>query len=520
MRTKVTKSFLDNSLSSSSKNSSVPDLGARLRDYPVIKNHDSYCTADTDMARAKSFTSEEERTRHARYTITIHDNTDSESMAMSKHYQSLLSQNNNFRETSGDSPSDEVSAPTPSTLMQPISATSVTSCESNDYGYISATSSEEITDEYEQYIKEKTTVFGLFMSCLYPAIPGESDFGMESSSARSHHVLAALKSEEDALDKMFNNKKGVACCDDTNISSYGRDNIDRAKNPKPLPTTKGRDSSDKTKGGRRQDMDIIDNVFEGVESFACQQQDHGRLESSQPDLLDNVFEQVEKIGCQDDYEDERLQQVYAITRARTFTKSSRNVLATPTENGDTLAIFCQRFERAVCRDPDLVRFSNKADLLDDLCEGLERTACAGSVGSRAIVNVNAAGVGDEQAPIDLTACDTYSLGGKNSMLVDSPSVDSRESIGLDRRTKRQGGRNVNSSPKNKIPLKSKIPPKQIKQVDQQDMLDYVFENMESAVCRQDGREHLRGLSRIERIRAEQNEKERFLEARAKRRVYE
>jgi hypothetical protein len=323
-----------------------------------------------------------------------------------------------------------------------------------------------------------------------------------------------VKKNKDIIDNVFESVEKVMCRDDTNVSVHGRNNYaaGTTKKTPALSTSRGGDPSGDNNALVAYERDILDNVFEEVEKVACRYQNNGRLASSQKDLLDNFFEEVEKVSCRDDYEEGRIQRghdppAHSSSRSsRSATaKKSKGVITTARDNADMLDRVCENFEHTACQDPNSVAYLNDPDLLDHVCENIENKAC-GSDQSR-----NSSGAstgGGAQAPIDLTSCATYSLENNNSMVQESPSVDAwseKGVIGLERRAAIEGSRVSSSSSSSSTRKKSH--PKQLMKVEQKhDMLDYVFENVESGVCRPDDQEeHQTGLSRVEKVRADQEE---------------
>jgi hypothetical protein len=364
------------SYSSASTNSHL----VRVASYDIEGQMSSNSSWRTDLAQAQSSEEEEPTTR--RYSITVHDLTDSESMASTQY-----SYRKNVVETNGS----------------------------------------DLARADKQIQKKGNSLMSSFWSCLNPKLPGEMGIKHTVASKSQVATMRALSSNEDALDRVFNALEGFTCQDDNDlvelrerriIGTREQPNMAKSEDPPDYidqnKRKKNTIGTQKLSGKNGIERDILDNAFEKVEMMICQDSgDCSTLVPYESDLLDSVFEGLEGVACRDDYEEERLQGRQASPAARL---PEGRATAMSTES-DMLDRVFEGFEHTMCHRDGAAIVGSEANMLHDVSERLEYTVYREPAPGRNGVR--------SHEPIDLTA---YSLDLQNSIV--DPSLVKNQSGAL------------------------------------------------------------------------------------------
>ena len=311
-------------------------------------------------------------------------------------------------------------------------------------------------------------VLGSFFQYVNPTIPGEDNMPIQSRSQQAA-MKAAIRSEEDALDRVFNTVERFGCRDDDNIGRELREELSQEGKREPVYDStrgssivsflgKGKTSKKQSTMDSTTKKDMLDTVFEGVERFACRPTTTPM--HAEKDALDRVFEQVEMFACQDDTAAASLHNRGMRTLYQhdppTYPNNERSLL----KDGDFFERFGRRFEQALCTS-QMAELGHDGDLLDTVFEKLERTTCRDEPMDK----------NEKHTNFDVSV---YDLDEQNSLLEShGASADWYDRAKHPIKRKPSWG---NGQPRQNE--RAMTPPGR----PERDMLDYVFENVEAGVC--------------------------------------
>jgi hypothetical protein len=302
---------------------------------------------------------------------------------------------------------------------------------------------------------------------------------------QSQRERVAKRHENDILDNVFEGVENSICRDSVNSEQGNWERPVQRQTQSPRERVEQRKASPLSK----YEKDILDNVFEGVENAACSHDyahnsrmvanNNARAVPYERDILDSVFEGVERATCRDEYREEPWQLERDI-RARTL--ESKEV----SRNGDMLGRGRQHMEYAVCKDSDAAVLAKKTDMLDNICESLERAACQ-----------EASRTGGPKDIIDLTHYDS-NLDQNNSIVERESPVTAfnseRRSLWGEKRFGKRRNRTRKASTKevsNSKPFKTRE--------EDEDIIDFVFESLEMKMCHHE--EALANEGHFDKVRA-------------------
>lgn len=313
---------------------------------------------------------------------------------------------------------------------------------------------------------QKKTLWGSLFQCVSPPVPGDPEMPIQYRSAQV--AMQALRSDEDALDRVFNSVERFSCRDDVDLHRELRELEQRdgsSMNSMMAEATVNRGK--KKMSSRNDDKDALDTVFDGVERFACRDgantAEFNYVKTGEKDVIDRVFEGFESFACHDDdFAAASLQSRATRMLKRPDPSATKAIRGRPNEleKMDMLERFGKRFERAVCTS-QAAHVGYEGDVLDEVFERLERTTCRDE-------QFRESGGGYYDTSV-------YDLDMQNSLIASNSLADGSkewcDDIPRNNSFRRPSCGN-GQPPRNERNL---TPPSR-------DMLDYVFENVEAGVC--------------------------------------
>jgi hypothetical protein len=271
------------------------------------------------------------------------------------------------------------------------------------------------------------------------SVPPQTE--ISTTNAAPVSSVEVHRTEEDALDRIFNTVERYSCQSNTHVLDH-HSNVHNSNGARPAAAREpsvssgrsfifGREEKSKPSMNKkkiphhsREEKDVLDNVFEGMEGLACPGGKHFSHFAAQPrspytkddmnkkkiphhsreekDVLDTVFEGMERFACRggshfaaqprSPYTNDAMDR--DSQTAEPFNHHGRNEVASRdrqqpfsnkyNEDRDVLDARVEGMDRDACRDGGNVvsaktyhRVPHKKDALDDVFEAVERLACHG-----------------------------------------------------------------------------------------------------------------------------------------------
>jgi hypothetical protein len=255
--------------------------------------------------------------------------------------------------------------------------------------------------------KPSSSVFGSLFQCVNPTIPGETEVPIKRMAKTA--AIEALRSDEDALDRVFNTVEQYTCRNDGDIGREMRKELRKRQdrqgtNAAPRHSWKSDYNCTKPdlshfncvvpdlshwKTSARQrkrtsSEDMLDVVFGEMEHYVCSDKMNERImnySSYQKDALDTVFEHFENLTCRDDITAASLQSRGLRTLHKTPRQSWTPTYTTNNKRfghyppgADLLERFGRDFERTMCTR-QVAQCGHEGDLVDNVFDRLEQTTC-------------------------------------------------------------------------------------------------------------------------------------------------
>jgi hypothetical protein len=321
---------------------------------------------------------------------------------------------------------------------------------------------------------KKKTILGSLFQCVNPTVPGEEDVPMKAQSQLG--AMNALRSNEDALDSVFNTMERFSCRDDSSTMTRETRRGDDTRHDPPYGFQPGTTSinSIMTETGKRlahtqksatihraEEKDILDSVFEGVEKFACRDDQNTAHFNYVSEEKDAKFASSNRQN--------RAMTMWSLKKAQD--PPAIGAKRSQLEKKDMLDKFGSNFERAMCTS-QAAYIGYEGDVIDGVFEKLEPTTCRGK----------------QFVESDGGYYDTsvYDLDLQNSMVASRSIEESTEWQDVPRNDSMRRPSCGNGQPQRN--QRNSTPPGR-------DVLDYVFENVERGVCRPEEHTGISGSAR-------------------------
>jgi hypothetical protein len=224
------------------------------------------------------------------------------------------------------------------------------------------------------------------------SVPPQTE--ISTTNAAPVSSVEVHRTEEDALDRIFNTVERYSCQSNTHVLDH-HSNVHNSNGARPAAAREpsvssgrsfifGREEKSKPSMNKkkiphhsREEKDVLDNVFEGMERFACPGGKHLSHFAAQPrspytnDAMDRDSQTAEPFNHHGRNE------VASRDRQQPFSNKYN-------EDRDVLDARVEGMDRDACRDGGNVvsaktyhRVPHKKDALDDVFEAVERLACHG-----------------------------------------------------------------------------------------------------------------------------------------------